>query len=76
MKNGARFKAVVAAALLGLLLLSGCTPQRGEQTIEIRLGEVARTVFYAPQYVALSQGMFAQEGLDVQLATIPGGTRR
>lgn len=76
MKNGARCKAVVAAALLGLLLLSGCTPKGGEQTIEIRLGEVARTVFYAPQYVALSQGMFAQEGLDVQLATIPGVTRR
>lgn len=75
MKNGARFKAVVAAALLGLLLLSGCTPKGGEQTIEIRLGEVARTVFYAPQYVALSQGMFAQEGLDVQLATIPGGDK-
>ncbi|MGG4206082.1 ABC transporter substrate-binding protein [Paenibacillus jamilae] len=75
MKNGARFKAVVAAALLGLLLLSGCAPKGGEQTIEIRLGEVARTVFYAPQYVALSQGMFAQEGLDVQLATIPGGDK-
>ncbi|ADM70446.1 hypothetical protein GMA19_02644 [Paenibacillus polymyxa E681] len=75
MKNGARFKAVVAAALFGLLLLSGCTPKGGEQTIEIRLGEVARTVFYAPQYVALSQGMFAQEGLDVQLATIPGGDK-
>ncbi|WP_226003183.1 ABC transporter substrate-binding protein [Paenibacillus sp. BJ-4] len=74
MKTGARCKAVVAAALLGLLLLSGCAP-KGEQTIEIRLGEVARTVFYAPQYVALSQGMFAQEGLDVQLATIPGGDK-
>ncbi|EHS57346.1 ABC transporter substrate-binding protein, partial [Paenibacillus sp. Aloe-11] len=74
MKTGARCKAVVAAALLGLLLLSGCAP-KGEQMIEIRLGEVARTVFYAPQYVALSQGMFAQEGLDVQLATIPGGDK-
>ncbi|AET60729.1 nitrate/sulfonate/bicarbonate ABC transporter periplasmic protein [Paenibacillus terrae HPL-003] len=74
MNIGARFKAVAVVALLGLLLLGGCAP-KGEQTIEIRLGEVARTVFYAPQYVALSQGMFAQEGLDVQLATIPGGDK-
>lgn len=74
MKTGARCKAVVVAALLGLLLLSGCAP-KGEQMVEIRLDEVARTVFYAPQYVALSQGMFAQEGLDVQLATIPGGDK-
>lgn len=74
MKTGTRFKAVAAAALIGLLLLGGCAP-KGEQTIEIRLGEVARTVFYAPQYVALSQGMFTQEGLDVQLATIPGGDK-
>ncbi|MCC3381016.1 ABC transporter substrate-binding protein [Paenibacillus farraposensis] len=74
MKTGARCKAVMAAALLGLLLLSGCAP-KGEQMTEVRLGEVARTVFYAPQYVALGQGMFAQEGLDVQLVTIPGGDK-
>ena len=30
----------------------------------VRLNEVTHSVFYAPQYVAMSQGFFADEGLD------------
>ena len=37
----------------------------------VRLNEVTHSVFYAPQYVALSQGFFAEEGLQVEL--INGG---
>ncbi|MFB5265437.1 ABC transporter substrate-binding protein [Paenibacillus enshidis] len=66
-------KAAAAAALCGLLLLGGCSPEQGGT--KVRLAEVARTIFYAPQYVALSQGFFAEEGLDVELTTIPGGDK-
>ena len=39
---------------------------------KIKLSEVTRSIFYAPQYVALSKGFFADEGLDVELTTASG----
>lgn len=38
----------------------------------VRLNEVVRSVFYAPMYVAISQGFFEEEGLDVDLSTGQG----
>lgn len=42
------------------------------ETQKIRLSEVTRSIFYAPQYVALSKGFFAEQGLDVELTTAQG----
>ena len=33
----------------------------------VKLSEVTRSIFYAPQYVALSQGFFEEEGLKIEL---------
>ena len=54
------------AALLLPVLLTGCG-SGGATTV--RLNEVTHSVFYAPQYVAMSLGFFADEGLDVELIT-------
>lgn len=53
-----------------LFLLSGCNTS---ETTEISLAEVTRSLFYAPQYVALEKGFFEEEGLDVELQTTWGG---
>ena len=59
--------------LLGVLLgLVGCGSK--EATV-VRLNEVTHSVFYAPQYVAMSQGFFASEGLDVQLTNGGGADK-
>ncbi len=68
---------ICMAALLSVTLLSGCgagtatdTADSGgaaAQAVTVRLSEVTHSVFYAPQYVALSQGFFAEEGLDIVL---------
>lgn len=42
---------------------------------EVRIGEVTRSIFYAPQYVAIEKGFFDEEGLAIQLTTIPGGDK-
>jgi len=58
--------------LTALLLLTGCT---GGSKQKMTIGEVTRSIFYAPQYVALTKGYFADEGLEVELTTTPGGDR-
>lgn len=42
---------------------------------KIRLNEVTRSVFYAPQYVAIAQGFFEEEGLDVEITTGQGADK-
>ena len=36
---------------------------------KVTLNEVAHSIFYAPQYVAIEKGYFAEEGLDLTLVT-------
>ena len=42
---------------------------------KITLAEVTRSIFYAPLYVALNDGYFAEEGLDVTVITTPGADK-
>lgn len=56
------------------ILLSACGSKENEQT-PINLGEVTRSIFYAPQYVAIEKGFFEEEGLDVELKTTWGGDK-
>ena len=39
---------------------------RNSNLEKVRVAEVAHTVFYAPQYAAISQGFFEEEGLDIE----------
>lgn len=75
MKPYRRFASFLVASMLLLsMLLSACSKDSGELT-KVRLGEVARTVFYAPQYVALANDYFKEEGLQVELQTTAGGDK-
>ena len=40
-----------------------------KQLTKVTLNEVAHSIFYAPQYVAIEKGYFADQGLDVELVT-------
>jgi len=42
---------------------------------KVRLNEVVHSIFYAPQYVAIHKGFFADEGLDIELSTAWGGDK-
>lgn len=55
---------------LTVSLLAGCKGggSAGDLT-KVTLNEVAHSIFYAPQYVAIEEGYFAEEGIDLELVT-------
>lgn len=60
---------------LTVLLVSACAVSEEDKTTTIKLAEVTRSVFYAPQYIALEKGFFEEEGLNVELQTTWGGDK-
>jgi len=58
--------AALAVLVLMAVLLPGCSKSNGN-LIKVQLNEVAHSIFYAPQYVAIELGYFKDEGLDVTL---------
>lgn len=68
------FKAGFALFLIAVLIipLAAC----GQDTVQtVKVAEVTRSIFYAPQYVALEKGFFEEEGLKVELTTTWGGDK-
>lgn len=68
-----RLITVVLSVALLAALVSGCG-KKGEVT-NVRLNEVTHSVFYAPMYVALELGLFAEEGLNVELTNGGGADK-
>ncbi len=46
-----------------------------EKLKKITVAEVAHTIFYAPQYVAIEKGFFRDEGIDINLSLTPGADK-
>ena len=44
-------------------------PEESEDGTKVVLNEVAHSIFYAPMYVAIEEGYFAAEGIDLELVT-------
>lgn len=63
---------VVTLLMAFTLIFAGCGKK---ELLKIRLNEVTHSVFYAPQYVALSNGYFKDEGLDVELTNGQGADK-
>ena len=62
--------------LLAVLMIVPALCACGQKsTSVVRLNEVTHSVFYAPQYVAMSQGFFAEEGLEVELTNGGGADK-
>lgn len=67
--------AIVIATAVIINRNSGAKEQEVQKLQKIRLNEVTRSVFYAPQYVAISQGMFEKQGIEIEISTGQGADK-
>ncbi|MBP1155429.1 NitT/TauT family transport system substrate-binding protein [Paenibacillus sp. PvR052] len=72
---GKRLGVALAFILAMGAVLAGCGTEKAGEIQKVRIGEVTRSIFYAPEYVAISKGFFQEQGLDVELTTTFGGDK-
>ena len=63
---------VVLISAIIIINIDNTSKDEKENLKEISVSEVTRSVFYAPQYVAIAGGYFEEEGLKINLTTGQG----
>ena len=63
---------LLTLTLLAVFVLAGCSTQK---TSKVRLWEVTHSIFYAPQYVAIYEGFFEEEGIEIELFNAGGADK-
>ena len=73
-----RLFALFIISMLTCMTLLGCVSVKNDSepsdtsevsNTKVVLNEVAHSIFYAPMYVAIENGYFAEEGIDLELVT-------
>ena len=62
----------IVILVLGVILYCFYQSKDNGTLTKVKVAEVTHSVFYAPQYVAMEQGYFEDEGLDIQLTLTSG----
>ena len=78
-------KKYIIGVLIALIIIAGITStvlvinknseKENVGMTTIQLNEVTRSVFYSPQYVAISNGYFEEEGLNIEITTGQGADK-
>ena len=63
---------IIVAIIIGMFLLKNNTNDENASLKTIKVNEVTRSVFYAPQYVAINNGYFKEAGMEIELTTGQG----
>ena len=67
---------IVGLCLIGMITFICFTGKKEENDLrKIRVAEVTHSPFYTPFYVAIENGYFKEEGLDIELVLTPGADK-
>ncbi len=70
MKLVKRMGALLLCLCMSAAVFTGCAKGEGGAALEkVVLNEVAHSIFYAPMYVAIEEGYFKEQGIDLTLVT-------
>ena len=70
----------IIIAIISLILLVVLTflifPKKEDTSLtNVKLAEVTHSIFYTPQYIAISEGFFEEEGINIDLILTPGADK-
>lgn len=66
---------VVLIVAIGVTAITLKNKNNTEELKTIRVNEVTRSVFYAPQYIAIANGYFKDQGLNIEITTGQGADK-
>ena len=67
---------VAILIIIGVIIYFATREDEGGETLtKLSVNEVTRSVFYAPQYLAISNGFFKEEGIEIELTTGQGADK-
>lgn len=66
---------LAGSMMLASLSLTGCQKEEASNLTPVTLSEVAHSIFYAPQYVAIEEGYFEDEGIALTLVNSAGADK-
>ena len=70
MKKSKKVVSLLLTALMAITAFVGCGKEETDNGLtKVTLNEVAHSIFYAPMYVAIEEGYFEEEGIDITLVT-------
>lgn len=69
------FKIISLFLILTLIIAISLTGCKKSELQKVRLIEVTHSLFYTPQYVAITQGFFEEEGLEIELTDGKGADK-
>ena len=64
-----RISLILLSLMLVISALTACGTDENSTLTKVTLNEVAHSIFYAPMYVAIEEGYFTEEGIDLELVT-------
>lgn len=70
-----KFISVLSVILMLGFSVVSCSNKTDDTVTKVRLNEVVRSVFYAPMYVAIANGYFEDEGIEIDLSTGQGADK-
>ena len=66
----------IITVFLVILSMLGCSHGKSsEGKVKVRLNEVTRSIFYAPMYIAIEKGYFAENNIEIDLQTGQGADK-
>lgn len=66
---------VITLAVVLIAVITIISEKKENSLTKIKLAEVTHSIFYAPQYLAINEGYFEKEGLEIELILTPGADK-
>lgn len=63
---------IIIAAIIVAIVVKNSNTTKEVSMQKVKLNEVTRSVFYAPQYVAIAKGYMQEEGIEIDITTGQG----